>query len=157
MLRRYVCTGAIAVAAIALFSFGGNVDNGAVKAVTAVMPQADAGQCLKINADNYGYCCRLRLEAACSAPDPQSRPGRLDLAQAAGLGRDGTGNSGGPFGSGDADSTIGRSLGSVNNGGAPGADSSPGTANMGDDGEGRGGNNGDGYGNMGTGPSEGDP
>ncbi|MCP5080319.1 MAG: hypothetical protein GY948_01330 [Alphaproteobacteria bacterium] len=51
----------------ALVFLGANVEWNPVKAVPASTPDTVAQMCAKIDAQSYGYCCKLRLEPTCPA------------------------------------------------------------------------------------------
>ena len=67
MLFKVGVRGAAGITAALVF-LGANVEWNPVKAVPASTPNNVVAQmCAKIDAQTYGYCCKLRLEANCPA------------------------------------------------------------------------------------------
>lgn len=66
MLSKIGVRGAAGIAAALVF-LGANVEWNPVKAVPASAPDTVAQMCAKIDAQSYGYCCKLRLEPTCPA------------------------------------------------------------------------------------------
>ena len=123
-----------------LLSFS-SFDSSSVRALT--VDRAHGTVCLHITNANYGYCCRLRNESACSATSQhhqsnlEPEKGRKLLRQLAqstarGLNDDG-GTQSSVFGSEDPGDTVGRGLAA--NGGESDT-SGPNGGNMGMEGEG---------------------
>ncbi len=157
MLFKVGVRGAAGITAALVF-LGANVEWNPVKAVPATAPDNVAGICAKIDAQTYGYCCKLRLEPTCPAAGKQaarqSKPFNLSplnaakpqttlrkLTELGGGNEDINGDApGSSFGNGDT-TTMGRGLG-ANNGGADGGASGNGGASNGGGETGNGGENG---------------
>ena len=81
MLSKIGVRGAAGIAAALVF-LGANVEWNPVKAVPASAPDTVVQMCAKIDAQSYGYCCKLRLEPTCPAAGSivarQSVPLRLN-------------------------------------------------------------------------------
>ncbi len=128
MLSRVGWKGAAIIMAAFVF-LGLNVNWTPVQAVPGSGQNSYSGVCTKIDATTYAYCCRIRLEAACSKLSrmrnlirdgiayPQTL--RPKLAQAFdGIPDEGGGGGGNLAEPGDGD--VGRGLEAANNGGNPG-------------------------------------
>ena len=146
----------------ALVFLGANVEWNPVKAVPASTPNNVAQMCAKIDAQTYGYCCKLRLEANCPAigslaakqsvplslrPNVKAQSKIILQKVAIGQANEDTGGQSvnSVFVNGNTEDP-GRGLG-ANNGGADGAGAG---ANMG----GTGGDSGENGGNGGTGEGD---
>ncbi len=66
MLFKVGVRGAAGITAALVF-LGANVEWNPVKAVPVTTPDNVASVCAKIDAQTYGYCCKLRLESTCPA------------------------------------------------------------------------------------------
>ena len=146
MLFKVVVRGAAGLAAALVF-LGANVEWNPVKAVPIATPENVASMCVKVDAQNYGYCCKLRLESSCPSVGKhavkQSKPFKLaplneikpttplrKLSELGGGNEDINGDSpGSSFGNGDT-VNMGRGL-AANNGGADGGAGSNGGASDG--------------------------
>ena len=73
MLFKVGVQGAAGITAALVF-LGMNVEFTPVKAVPASPQNQTAGICAKIDAETYGYCCRLRLEPSCPAAGAKAAP-----------------------------------------------------------------------------------
>ncbi len=149
MLFKVGVRGAAGITAALVF-LGANVEWNPVKAVPVTTPDNVANICAKIDAQTYGYCCKLRLESTCPSAGKQaarqSKPFELSplneakpqstlrkLTELGGGNEDINGDApGSSFGNGDT-TTMGRGL-AANNGGADGG--AGGDAGAGDNGGG---------------------
>ncbi len=67
MLSRIVTTAAVSIAAALVF-LGTPLESKTVKVAPLATKKSTATMCVNINAQTYGYCCKLRFEPNCPAP-----------------------------------------------------------------------------------------